>query len=465
MSENAQDVEKRKPAARALVSNEVRGRRRSEARFTALARRKTAARIGQDEAEKFGKKDRLFFCGKRLQGNEFVAISTHSSESGDRRASFSGVAQCGDVWRCPVCSTVIKAHRADEIQDGLAAWRARGGHVAMLTVTVRHHMGDDLGTVYGAMSAAWRYMTSTRAYKRLRDELGVVGYVRATEVTYGRHGWHPHWHFLFFVKDQLTAERAEAAQAELLGLWRKAVDKHGGKLPNDHGVDLRAVEDGDGAVAEYLTKMRGGDAGAVLEVSGAVNKVGRGEGSLTPFQLLDLVKLGGEDAAHARALWVSYCDAMRGKRSIFWTPGLRGDLGLGVELSDEEVVETADHGTVEVVMAGRMHDGLRRDDHDGHALDLAERKAWDDLAALCRASAAAWYRRPDGSAVLVLADDEPSLDRLATLAAAAEAAQAERDAVPLLTQWERDAYRRVGVEMGLVFGEVVPSRLTVKGDH
>ena len=65
------------------------------------------------------------------------------------------------------------------------AARRQGLRVLLLTLTVRHGLGDDVRDVLARMRAAWRRYTGDRQAKAVRAAAGLVGTIRALEVTHG----------------------------------------------------------------------------------------------------------------------------------------------------------------------------------------------------------------------------------------------------------------------------------------
>ena len=102
---------------------------------------------------------------------------------GDGSAAYAGLVTCGSVWMCPVCSSKIARERAEELTR-LMEWNtARGGSVALMTLTMRHFRGQRLRELRRALTKAWAHVTASRGWKHARKQAGMDGYVRATEAT------------------------------------------------------------------------------------------------------------------------------------------------------------------------------------------------------------------------------------------------------------------------------------------
>jgi hypothetical protein len=266
----------------------------------------------------------------------------------------TGLATCGKIHVCPVCSAKIRAARTEEIDTVTAAWQAAGHGLAMMTLTLRHYRRMPLGTTRkrerGGLVAiqhdAWITAFGASAgkmWQRLQADHGIVGYVRAWECTVGPdHGWHPHFHVLFFTDRPWTADRAAAFEAAALARWVRSVEKAGGYRPNDRGVKVDVPRAGDEQqFARYLFKNQDGKArfekwapGAELARSDL--KQGR-RASRMPFEVAEGAAAGVADDVER---WWEYEYAAHGIRALYWSNGLRKLLGSLVELderTDDEI--------------------------------------------------------------------------------------------------------------------------------
>lgn len=285
------------------------------------------------------------------------AVGVHS-DAEHEAAHYSGLERCASVWSCPVCSAVIRHRRADEI--GRAAERATTLEHGQLfvTLTLRHRDSDALVDTLDLLMRAWGRLIAGRPWLRLKQRIGWIGAVRATEVTLGGNGWHPHSHLLMVTEKPLTEAQLEDVQATLSTLWIRAVQKLGGRLPTqEHGVLVKAVDDHGTTIADYLVKVqekqgeRRVSIGVEL-VRGDI-KAGRA-GSLNPFELLDAQ---GEGSEAARRLWVEYVEATRGRRALSWSRGLREYLLPDEEeQTDDEVVEDTEQADLLAVIAAEDYD-------------------------------------------------------------------------------------------------------------
>ncbi len=248
-------------------------------------------------------------------------------------AHVTGVRRCGSPWACPVCAPVVRERRALEIDRGLSAHLAGGGGAVFVTLTLRHHRGDELGPRLALVSEALHECLKGAAWKRRAARLEYVGAIRATEVTWSEaNGWHPHVHAVLLFDRPIGDARADDLRAWLLGRWGGVCERRGfGTLSAAYGVDVQVVRSAP-ELAGYLTKVDGGW-GAGHELARGDVKVGRVHG-LVPGQLLGEFIETGE--VRFKLLWQEYERATFGKRAIVWSAGLRRRLlGDEVEESDE----------------------------------------------------------------------------------------------------------------------------------
>ena len=162
---------------------------------------------------------RVSSCGRPI-GSGDLLVSVGDGGDGKRLAAFEGHETCSSAWVCPVCSAKIRARRGAEVHEGLERWFSGEGHSALLvTVTERHHRGDSLDRLLKGMSNAWRRVVGSRKYRRFKEANGVIGYIRALEITYGGNGFHPHHHMLLLVDGVVNEAVAEALRRLLLKLW------------------------------------------------------------------------------------------------------------------------------------------------------------------------------------------------------------------------------------------------------
>jgi hypothetical protein len=329
---------------------------------------------------------RVSSCGRQgvLPGGSVRIRATGAGA--DRRAGFSGLASCGSVWACPVCSERILAGRQTELSEGLASWSARGGRVAFVTLTMRHDKGQSLRSLWDALSKAWDNAVKGRAWKAARARYGVAGFIRVVEVTHGDSGWHVHVHAAFLLDGSvpITSADVDDLGCVLFQPWRASLMRSGLRAPlaRSGGLDAKLWDGSTGVMADYFAKgTYAADASrAALELARGDLKIAR-SGNRTPFRILaDFVEFGVLDDLE---LWQEWERGSKGRRQMTWSRGLRDLLLAGPELTDQELAD-AELGTVDddlVELDAATWKRVRDSGVAAALLDLAEQ---DDFGHLLR---------------------------------------------------------------------------------
>jgi len=293
-------------------------------------------------ANRLTKRKNVAKCGRCRYQESTVGLAV-----GEGGAYFTGVVRCGSVWECPVCMHTISSRRSEEVRETVARHRATGGGAYMLTLTLPHDAGDELRAMRKHVTKAWSKVQAGEPYKRVRERIGLVGTIRALEVTHGPNGWHPHLHILVLTKvkceDRATGEIDAAGRAYVDFVYRRWADhvtrrnEITGKIyrapTREHGVSF-VVSHKD----EYISKL-----GLADEVTrGSWKKAAEFGGYRTPLQILhdhSRTAYGTPENKRAAALWGEYADAMVGAKQLTWSRGLRKLYEMGEEQTDLEIVE------------------------------------------------------------------------------------------------------------------------------
>lgn len=261
----------------------------------------------------------------------YLAYGSHSVpvmfSKEKRRASYRGLQVCSAVWLCPVCSARVAETRRQELRSVVAAHRATGGHVLLLTLTFSHSREEPLSQLLGGLSRAEKRFKGGKLYSAIVSEFGIVGTVRAKEITWGsKNGWHPHIHSLLFLKRPLSPEEIAALKVRLYARWVAACEAAGLGTPSfERGIDLK-----DGSYADrYVSKW-----GLEDELTKSHLKKGRGS-NFSPRDLLRLVHQSTSEAvrAVAAAKWKEYAAAIKGSRQLVYSSSLKALLQ---PITDEE---------------------------------------------------------------------------------------------------------------------------------
>jgi len=273
---------------------------------------------------------RVRHCGRVTTGGDGGNVVTKIAEG---VAHFSGLQSCGSVWACPVCNPKINNHRAGEISAAAARWDRAGNTVLMVTFTFPHDLGMRLAPLLVLLADGFRAVISGRPWRRVRDDLGIVGSIRSVETTHGGSGWHPHAHVLIFAKGATDPAGIAQLAAYMRGRWAKWITGQGYRMPHGiHGVDIGICRSAQEA-GNYVAKTHDGRS-VGNEIARGDMKQGR-SGSRTPFEILDDFRWTGN--AEDLDLWHEYETATKGHQAITWSRGLREILAAGPELTDEEV--------------------------------------------------------------------------------------------------------------------------------
>jgi hypothetical protein len=272
--------------------------------------------------------DRCRKCG-RLPIGDGVSVVDNGGVS-----HYRGLASCGSIWACPVCSAKIRNARAQEIADAAANWHRAGNSVLMVTFTAPHDLGMPLADLLPVIAKSFSAVIAGRPWLRLKQRVPVVGTIRSVEITHGPHGWHPHLHVLVFIEGQADAAQLAALGIHVRSKWRKFIVKAGYRAPSElHGVKIDVCTSAAEA-GLYIAKTQDGRSPG-NELARADLKSGKA-GHCTPFELLGEVADTGDLAV--LPLWLEYERATRGHQCITWSKGLRRLLlGVEPERSDEEV--------------------------------------------------------------------------------------------------------------------------------
>ncbi|MNJ33279.1 Replication protein [compost metagenome] len=218
------------------------------------------------------------------------------------------------------------------------AWAdAQGLQAAMVTLTFPHYVWQQLTELLGQQKTALKYLREGSPWTRFKKATGYQGLIRSLELTYGQNGWHPHTHELWFVD---AGTDADTMKKTVLERWKTSCAR-AGLLDLDnvdqvaafeaHAVDVK----GWCTASDYLAKQDDSRHwGVDAEIAKASTKAGRAKGK-HPFALLSLFQDGDRKAGHR---FLDYAAAMKGKRQLFWSAGLKAKVGV-IEQSDEEVAE------------------------------------------------------------------------------------------------------------------------------
>ena len=300
--------------------------------------------------------DRCKACGyEPIAGGIVIKMST--SRQGLTSAGFGGLETCGRIWLCPVCAAKIRVRRGDEVAEGVGRHIIGGGGAYFVTATLPHEHGDALAASLGVLTKTWRHLTNGKRYQSEKERFGILGTIKAIEVTHGRNGWHPHIHAVILTSRILEIPELGDWYGRMDGRWALGLVRNGwnaGKQPYRFKLLPVDVSNGSNRLAAYVTKVQ--DSGLGNELARADMKSGR-KSSRTPFEIL--ADFGNDALADDLELWWEYEKATAGRSAIRWSKGLRALL-----LPDQ------DEQTDEEVAA---------EEHDGESIAVLARNLWHHI--------------------------------------------------------------------------------------
>jgi hypothetical protein len=251
------------------------------------------------------------------------------------RAFYSGLAVCGSVWDCPVCSARILEKRREEIALAVNWAYDNGFKVVMVTLTTPHYSYQTCEDLLSRFSKALTYLKTGVTWQKFKTANAWQGSIRGLETLYGANGWHNHTHELWIVSKNLDSKDLKT---KVLDRWYKACDKLGlipegkKKAFMSHSVDV--ID--NASASDYLAKhddKKNLSWGVDKELTKPLSKASKE--LLHPFQLAYLSSCGFSKFGD---LFAEYSKAFKGKSSVFWSRGLKEKIGL-LEKDDEELAK------------------------------------------------------------------------------------------------------------------------------
>ena len=242
-----------------------------------------------------------------------------------------GVKRCASTWFCPVCGPKIMSRRRGEVEDCVEQMKAEEKNFMFCTFTFPHEYGAPLVQYMDKLRDVLRMFRKGKTWDLFKKRVGLVGYIRAQEVTHGQNGWHPHFHELMITK-RLSQSEAEAAASFLAKRWVDTCRKAG--LVSDakaadayaHAAEVRCGA--DPVSQAYLSKI------VAWELSSVTTKASKTKG-LQPFQILSNACAGDTKSKY---LWAEYMVGMYRKAALYWSPGLKALCGIE-EKTDEQLLD------------------------------------------------------------------------------------------------------------------------------
>lgn len=287
--------------------------------------------------------DRVRHCGR-------YPISSSGEVQVRRRGDavgYAGLQSCGSVWADPVCNSKIQAFRRVEVGAAVASALATGS-VAFGAYTTQHHLGQRLDPLWRQQSGIWNSVATDKKVRECRADLRHRGIIRAAEVTYGAHGWHPHGHPIHVFDGDLTPGDVAQLHREQVRAWTAAAQRRGLNV-SPLAQHLHLVQgDASQTLGDYFAKSTWSPTALAWEVTSTQTKSkGMRASGATPWDLLNRVHDDGD--ADALDLWHEWEQASRGKRALTWSRGLRQALLSTADERSDDDIASAQIGSVDDV--------------------------------------------------------------------------------------------------------------------
>ena len=248
-------------------------------------------------------------------------------------AKFFGHITCKNTWCCPICTARVMEKRRQRIAAALDALGSKY-FAFSVTFTIPHLRFQSCHEVTDLLYETWKRFNNMKSLKGKRAKTQFVEpvqaffknikyYVRVAEYTWGKNGWHPHFHMIFWT-DFKSAETIAQLQSALQKTWnnefantakcywtRNNLDRDINKFIDCinhaalHGTSesVNFSTNPDGSLfrvksSDYISGW-GGDS----EATGNVQKKASHAGHYTPWQILELAE---HDESFAK-LYIEFC--------------------------------------------------------------------------------------------------------------------------------------------------------------
>ena len=314
-----------------LDSNTKTVRAKSKFRKQIFKMRKYSGSLVVTEKDYDRGYSRTKFCGCAIKNKDIDPTPINVVRGVNGRVYYQGLLKCGNIWRCPVCNYKITQRRQLEVVDYTNTWfkEDKKNRISFITLTVHHTRTMTLKRTLDILLDEYRKLQRTKVYKRLKEQHGIVGFIKSLEITYNdNNGWHPHIHLLLFHSSPTIDELHD----ELTMLWVKR-EKTKASLK---GQMCKEVYGNEG-ISEYVTKWD-----TSKEMTQGSFKLGNGE-SITGFQMLKLLVTNNFstviDKNRTKGLFKTYCRITVGKHKISISPTLRKRLQKVKIMDDAKILE------------------------------------------------------------------------------------------------------------------------------
>lgn len=318
------------------------------------------------ESEYFGRFQKCY----RVPIGEYVRI-IHSDTT--KTAHWNGLSICANIWACPVCGTKIMSERCRELESAIERFThadIKNHEVLMMVLTHSHTRHDSLENLMEKKAKALAYFFSHRDTKEALKSVKSIGHVNSAEITYSKlNGWHPHNHVLFFNEIRSNQEELKLI---LYPVWEAACIRQGLST----NPDCFKIQGGN-YTSHYITKLH-----QEMTLSNMKLASGRQIPHYTPMQLLYTVqeyKKLGKHTGWLQAAYYEYAHAMKGRKQLVYSRGLKDKLAM-IETHDFELAQPTEKDLKELIyFRSNEFRKLKDPSIKAHALKLAEKKDFEAL--------------------------------------------------------------------------------------
>lgn len=166
-----------------------------------------------------------------------------------------GVKHCNHSWGCPCCTPLQMKKFANRISAAIDALAQTQNLAAvMFTFTVFHTKEQSLQQTLDILTQSytalvknlyWRrknskgdYYKTCGVYQQFYQTFNITHTIKGVELTYGEHGWHPHYHILLFVPKNKLNDVLSWEQ-NILEYWRAIEDRTAKKILSPKQYEIR----------------------------------------------------------------------------------------------------------------------------------------------------------------------------------------------------------------------------------
>lgn len=272
-------------------------------------------------------KPNIEFCGKTPQHNSDCVEVVRTKHE---KLATRGLAMCGLVWRCPICSLKIMNGKKDELNEMVKAHFSKGRKIGFLTLTIRHKKKDDLDDTLFKINDNYRRFQQTRQFREFKKK-HLIGQVKALEITFTyQNGWNPHLHLLYFYNHS-DEKQIEKEQKAIISKWAKFRNNNSLVRGQDQQVAY------DNHIVEYEAKMD-----IINEITMSDLKKAKG---FTPFQALRMIATKDYADNKKRQFLVSrfreYVNYTQGRHRLFISKGIKDEYRI-IEKDDNHHLNNVD---------------------------------------------------------------------------------------------------------------------------